>query len=344
MKSPGTRSSPTTMAVVLYRYDASPFSVKIDNVLLLKNIPHQMVIVQNMLPRPEITDLLGVGYRRIPILAIGNDIYCDTSLIASALDRRFPSSNGYGTIFPNKKHGGGADTGLVKAFAKYWADATLFPLAPALLPWEKLPAAFIKDRSTLRGPINVQAMVASRGTALSMLSTHLALVEEQLSDGREWLFDTELPSLADVSVHFIYNWIKPFPGVDSLLDASTFPRSLEWLARLTGYLGRLKQRQPTVAKITGQDAAARIAAAPFEPYSVVGFDAREAARLGLKAGDVVSIAPDDTGRNFGTVGKLVALNREEFVIETRGKAGLVRCHFPRLMFTARLASESKSKL
>ncbi|KAG7086428.1 hypothetical protein E1B28_002382 [Marasmius oreades] len=28
--------------------------------------------------RPEITELLGIGYRRIPILAIGNDIYCDS--------------------------------------------------------------------------------------------------------------------------------------------------------------------------------------------------------------------------------------------------------------------------
>ncbi|KAJ7129726.1 hypothetical protein C8R44DRAFT_777507 [Mycena epipterygia] len=329
------------MSVILYRYDASPFSVKIDHVLLLKNIPHQKVNVANMLPRPEITDLLGVTYRRIPILAIGNDIYCDTSLIASALERRFPASQGYGTIFPNKKHGGDADTGLIKAFTKYWVDAVLFPLAPTLLPWEKFPPAFIKDRSTLRGPIDVNAMIASRGPALSMLSTHLSLVEEQLSDGREWLFDTELPSLADVSVHFVYAWIKAFRGVESLFDSNTFPKSLEWLARLTAYLGRLKERQGTVSKITGNDAAARIAAAPFEPYSVVGFDTREAARLGLKAGDEVSVAPDDNARTFGTVGKLVALNREEFVIETKGSSGLVRCHLPRLMFTAKLASKSK---
>jgi len=295
-----------------------------------------------MLPRPEITDLLGVTYRRIPILAIGNDIYCDTSLIASALERRFPSSQGYGTIFPNKKHGGSADTGLIKAFSKHWADTVLFPLAPLHLPWQKFPSAFIQDRSALRGgSINVEAMVAERGKSLSMLSTHLSLIEEQLSDGREWLFDTELPSLADVSVHFVYAWVKTFRGVESLFDANTFPKSLEWLARLTAYLGRLKQSQREVPKITGKDAAARIAAASFEPYSSVGFDVREGARLGLKAGDEVSIAPDDSGRNFGTVGKLVALNKEEFVIETKGSAGLVRCHFPRIMFTAKLAAKSK---
>jgi hypothetical protein len=45
-----------------------------------------------------------------------------------------------------------------------------------------------------------------------------------------------------------------------------------------------------------------------------------------------------TGRNFATVGKLVSLNREEFVIETKGTAGIIRCHFPRILFTARAAS------
>ncbi|KAJ7047403.1 hypothetical protein C8F04DRAFT_1058710 [Mycena alexandri] len=331
------------MSVILYRYDASPFSVKIDHVLLLKNVPHEKVNVASILPRPEITDLLGVTYRKIPLLAIGNDIYCDTSLIASALDRRFPTAQGYGTIFPNRKHGGDADTGLIKAFAKHWADNILFPLAPALLPWEKFPPAFIKDRSTLSGPINVEAIVASRGRALSLLATHLSLVEEQLADGREWLFDTELPSLADISVHFVYAWIKPFRGVESLFDPKTFPKSLEWLARLTTYLARLKLNQTPVPKITGKDAAARIVAASFEPYNVIGFDSREGARLGLNAGDEVSIAPDDTGKNFGTTGKLVSLNREEFVIEVKGSEGLVRCHFPRVMFTARRVA-SKSKL
>ncbi|KAJ6500618.1 hypothetical protein C8R45DRAFT_1122839 [Mycena sanguinolenta] len=330
------------MSVILYRYDASPFSVKIDNVLLLKNIPHEKVNVANVLPRPEITDLLGITYRRIPILAIGNDIYCDTSLIASALERRFPKSQGYGTIFPNNKHGAGADTGLIKAFSKYWPDTALFPLAPVHLPWERFPPGFIEDRSTLRdAPIRVEAMVAQRGKSLSMLSTHLALVEEQLADDREWLFDTELPSLADIAVHNVYGWLKSFRGVESLFDASTFPKSLKWLARLTAYLGRLRQKFPQVPKITGKDAAARITAASFEPYDVVGFDEREGARLGLKTGDEVSITSDDTGRKFGTVGKLVAMNKEEFVIETKGSAGLVRCHFPRIMFTARLASKSK---
>jgi hypothetical protein len=54
-----------------------------------------------------------------------------------------------------------------------------------------------------------------------------ALVEEQLSDNREWLFDTELPSLADISVHFLLAWVATFRGVESLYDETQIPRTLK---------------------------------------------------------------------------------------------------------------------
>ncbi|KAJ7162061.1 hypothetical protein C8R46DRAFT_1164342 [Mycena filopes] len=338
-------------SVILYRRDTSPFSWKIDNVLLLKKVPHEKVDVSRTLPRPEITDLLGLTYRRIPILAIGNDIYCDTSLIASALERRFPATRGYGTIFPKRKHGADADTGLIKAFAKHWADTVLFPFATLVLPWKEFPPAFIEDRSTVSfgayrcrrhrrvdGEKPQHPCRAFSESPSSQTRPTKTTMNSLLWKNKEWLFNTEQPSLADISVHFVYTWIKPFSGVESLFDPYTFPKSLEWLARLTTYFARLKLNHAPVPEITGKDAAERIVAASFEPYDVVGFDAREGGRLGLNAGDEISIAPDDTGTMFATVGKLVGLNREEFVLEVKGRVGLVRCHFPRVMFTARLAA------
>ncbi|KAF7332168.1 Glutathione S-transferase [Mycena kentingensis (nom. inval.)] len=326
-------------AVLLYRYDTSPFCHKVDNILLLKNIPHSRVNVASMLPRPEITEMLGIGYRKIPILAIGNDVYCDTSLIASTLERRFPKSQDFGTLFPPQKHSKSADTGLIKAFAKHWVDMVIFPLAPALLPWERMPAAFVQDRSALSGnEINIKAIAASRGQALSALSSHLALVEEQLSDGREWLFDTTLPSLADISVHFVFAWLKGFKGTETLLDSQVFPKSIQWLARVTTHLEHLKQKQPVQPKISGNDAAAAIISAPFESLDVVGMNEREASRLGLKAGAQVSVTPADSGRNYPTVGKLVGLNHEELVIEINAPGGILRAHFPRILFTVKPVS------
>jgi hypothetical protein len=51
------------------------------------------------------------------------------------------------------------------------------------------------------------------------------------------------------------------------------------------------------------------------------------------------------GRKHPTVGKLVAMNCEEFVIETNGSTGsVIRCHFPRLGFSIRDAANSQTKL
>ena len=64
-------------------------------------------------------------YRRVRILAIGKDVYCDSSLIAAVLERRFSPSEGFGTLFPRRKGGGSVDTGMIKTFAVSYADKTL---------------------------------------------------------------------------------------------------------------------------------------------------------------------------------------------------------------------------
>ena len=102
--------------------------------------------VPNVLPRPMLSDLLGISYRRIPVLAIGNDVYCDTNLISSALERRFPASQGHKTLFPCRVGGGKTDTGLTKALVSYWSDNMIFRLLGDSLPYQKLDAEFLKDR------------------------------------------------------------------------------------------------------------------------------------------------------------------------------------------------------
>ena len=149
-------------------YEASPFATKVKNMLTLKRIPHKRVTVRShgklmhynghpmpclqvtsILPRPELADVLGIKYRRIPVLAIGNDVYCDSSIIASVLERRFPASQGYGTLFPRRKGGGNPDIGVAKAIAMFWTDRAMFPLVADCLPYEKFEATFVRDRDSV---------------------------------------------------------------------------------------------------------------------------------------------------------------------------------------------------
>ncbi|TFY54960.1 hypothetical protein EVJ58_g8552 [Rhodofomes roseus] len=339
-----------TPPVVLYHYDASPFADKIRNVLVLKRIPHSRVEVSYILPRPELSDLLGISYRRIPVLAIGNDVYCDTSIITAALERRFPATKGYspsarGTIFPPRNGGGKvakSDKAFITAFAKYYIEDQIFPPAAGHVPYEKMPADFLQDRSQMSGgPIDVKALVARRDEAKSTLASHLALLEEQLGDGREWLADTAGPSLADVSAHFLLVWTTKFRTLRDLIDPNVFAKVASWLSRMSAFLESQKVFAP-FEKINADAAAKTIVSAQPEDLSVVGFVEVEARRLDVKLGDTVSVAPKDTGR-IPTTGKLLALNREEVVIETVGSAGIVHCHFPRLGFSVK-AGQPSAKL
>ncbi|KAG5637784.1 hypothetical protein H0H81_003285, partial [Sphagnurus paluster] len=122
-----------------------------------------------------------------------------------------------------------------------------------------------------------------------------SLFEEQLQDGREWLLNTVSPSLADISFHFVLNWAKSFSPGKRLLDAGKFPYTVKWISKTSDYIEHIRATQPPVCEVAGNQAAASIAASPFEPYDVVGFNTSEAERLGIKLNDQVQVAPEDTG-------------------------------------------------
>ncbi|OSX60114.1 hypothetical protein POSPLADRAFT_1058293 [Postia placenta MAD-698-R-SB12] len=323
--------------VVLYHYDLSPYAAKIKDVLALKKIPHKRVEVSWIPPRPELSEILGIPYRRIPVLTIGNDVYCDSNMIALALERRFPASEGYGTLFPPRRGTNKVDQGIMKAFSVFFIDNAVFHGATDHIPYERLTPEFIVDRSSFRGHyIDVPAIAARREEVKSTLSSYLHLLEEQLVDGRDWLFDTEGPSLADNAAYFVFYWMKDFMrSLDDLWDPVTFPRSMEWISRITTLLEDLrKENAAPFEAITGQEAAELISSSQREDLDVIGFDSVEASRLNVAKGEMVAVMPRDYGQ-VPTCGKLLALSREEVVIETGNASIMLRCHFPRLNFSVR---------
>ncbi|OCH88277.1 hypothetical protein OBBRIDRAFT_889230 [Obba rivulosa] len=333
--------------VVLYQYDASPISTKVKNILALKGIPHKRVNVATMPPRPELL-MLGVSYRLIPVLAIGNDVYCDSSLIAPVLERRFPPSEGYGTIFPKRKGGGNSDPGIIKAYSTFYVEKVISSLVSKSIPFHKFGPAFVKDRSEWLGikiDPDPKKLEEHYPYSRSALASHLLLLEEQLADGREWLMDTETPSLADLSAHLVFNWVRFFKALRDVYKEHGYPRTTSWLTRLSEYLDeRQKTGKAAFENISGPEGADIVWSSPYEDLEFIGFDDLESGRLHVKRGEIVSIIPDDNGK-VPTVGKLVALNREEAVIEVTGSSGsLAYCHFPRIAFTIQSESRLGAKL
>ena len=74
---------------VLHHYPISPFAEKVRAMLGFKGMSWKSVQIPLFMPKPDVIALTG-GYRKTPILQLGADIYCDTTLIARVLDRLKP--------------------------------------------------------------------------------------------------------------------------------------------------------------------------------------------------------------------------------------------------------------
>src|SRR5882724_3823937 len=75
--------------IILHHYPLSHFSEKVRRILAYKKLAWRSVEQPMMMPKAELTALTG-GYRRLPVLQIGADVYCDTSCIARRLERLRP--------------------------------------------------------------------------------------------------------------------------------------------------------------------------------------------------------------------------------------------------------------
>jgi hypothetical protein len=74
-------------ALILHQYDISPYSEKIRGALGFKGLAWLACDQPVIMPKPELVALTG-GYRRIPVLQIGSDIYCDSDLILDEIERK----------------------------------------------------------------------------------------------------------------------------------------------------------------------------------------------------------------------------------------------------------------
>jgi glutathione S-transferase len=296
--------------LILHHYDGSPFSEKIRLILGRKTLAWRSAIQPNVMPKPELVPLTG-GYRRIPVLQIGADVYCDSQRIARELEQREKSP----TLYP------GGSEGVCHA-VNLWADRMLFQAAVPVV-FEKIgdavPKEFIEDRRKLMGGGDFSAFLRAAPLFKDQLRAQLQLLEAQLGDGRAFLLGAE-PSLADFAAYHPVWFLRAIPPAAAAL--SGFPAILRWADRCASLgHGRRSEIAPAEALAVARAAQPALSAgvAEGEPN-------------GLAAGDRVAVVPDDYG--FDPVaGELVAADVHEVAVRRSSpETGEVVVHFPRAGF------------
>jgi len=190
--------SPTAPnSIILFHYPFSPYARRIVFYLQLRQIPYAQCLVPSIMPRTPLT-ALNIAYRRIPLLAIGADVYCDTRIILAQLE-----TMDFEGALPPLGGKSGEEKAIEWLLRRYTVDAGIFVRAASLIP-SSMPAMnddkFIKDREDFSGRSwSKEARERGRGEGLVYIRDIFALVEGTLlADGREWVTATREPSLADI--------------------------------------------------------------------------------------------------------------------------------------------------
>ena len=295
--------------IVMWSYDASPFTQKALGVLGIKNLAWRWVETPMLPPKDDLLALTG-GYRGTPVMQIGADVYIDSQLIAAELERRFPAP----TLFPC------GDQGLAFMLVK-WSDA-FFRTGLAItieLTAAQWPEPFIEDRKRLFPDLDWNAALADSSHARSQFRVHAGLLDRQLADGRNFLTG-DAPGLADIQAHVFVWMARAYFTEASNTLLGEFSNVSAWEKRVQ----RIGEGKRTA--IPAVDAFARARAARSIPGA--GVDPRDP--LALTAGDRVTVTPDDTKRG-GVNGELVTLQWNEVALRQRDeRCGEVLVHFPRM--------------
>ena len=312
------------------------------------------------LPRDDL-EVLGVRYRRIPIMAIGRDIYCDTRLILQKLEQLYPVDT-LGGSTPEQK-------AIQQLISKWVIEAGVFSNGWLCFPPESpvlTDPKFLKDREDLAGVAFSQETVQyMRPNALAQMRSNFEFLDQGiLADERDWILNTKKPSLADIEGWYVYffgdltnaqtrntaswffEWLLSLKTAlpSSIFSEKQYPKVFPWLDRMRAAVASAKSHAPEPETLGGEQAVKKIIQADFaEP----GGDIDEHDPLGLSKEQEVEVWPTDTGSRHRDRGRLLKLTTGEIVIVTSNKASgkEIRIHTPRTGFGIQPATqEDDSKL
>lgn len=304
--------------LILHHYNESPYAEKVRVLLGHKGLAWRSVKVPRVAPKPDLVALTG-GYRKVPVLQIGADVYCDTHLIAEVLEARHPE--------PSIRTEPGRFTDIVE----HWVDTNLFARAVgytfgALADF--LPDALLADRAALRGaPLEREALKAALPLATQELHTQLTWLETALSaahtDGTPFVNGAR-PGGGDFTLYSTLWFLA-----NGRFDFSGLPSVAAWMARMAAF-GHGKPEDCSAEASLLEAAAALPAPLPTDSVSPDP--------SGVALGQQVQITPEQLGHGTSVQGELVAINARRLTLRLHtDRCGEVHVHFPRLGYRLRTA-------
>jgi hypothetical protein len=208
--------------VVTFDYQFAPNAQKARNLLNVMKIPYTCCEQPFVLPRPSLTDI-GVTYRRIPVNAIGKDLYCDNRPFLETVqkiwkDKAIPTSP--------------ADHAFESfGYRTFW---TCLQLVPAGL----ISKEMAKDRSSLFSIFTRDDYGEIRQSALGELKQWLDIVEHDfLSHGKQWIAGDKCGA-ADIHAGWMLKWALQTLEIEKEagFGENDFPRVHEWINGLPRHI------------------------------------------------------------------------------------------------------------
>lgn len=298
--------------IILHHYPESLYSEKIRLVLGLKNLDWKSVMIPMVMPKPDLMPLTG-GYRRTPVLQIGSDVYCDTTLIAETLERIAPEPS----LYPPARRsiveivGQWGDNYLFWAAMGYFYQSEGIGQALSTLP-PAMAEAYVKDRAALLSTRPLSSFAENHAT----LMVYLQRLERMLEGGKPFLAG-DAASLADICCYHPLWILQMVPATAALL--ADRPVLLAWLERVKA-IGHGRPSELTA--LQALDIAREHSAAPITSK---GSDIR-----GIALGTQVQVMPSDYGLD-PVQGELVLVESNHVAVRRHDpRAGTVVVHFPRI--------------
>jgi glutathione S-transferase len=217
--------------IILHHYQLSPFARKVRAVFGYKSLSWKSCIQSRVLPRPELSIMTG-AFRRIPVMQVGADLFCDSNLALRVLERLQPAP----PIRPASD--------LLSQPLSQWFEPRMFSVFSALrfrhpddvkgvFASQEERNEFVRDRAPFMAPMmDISKNAENAPTTAAHARIFVQWIEDRLAETGAFLQGVR-PTHADFSAWHPLNWIKDQSARRDLLPE--FDRVWAWVDRLAAF-------------------------------------------------------------------------------------------------------------